>query len=301
VENLARRLRAAEGQAWSALVTIEKGPGRPCFFVHPAGGSVLCYRELARQLGVAFYGLQAAGLDGSVAPQADAAVMANHYVSEVRRVQPHGPYLIGGWSSGGVIAFEMARQLEETGEKVDRLVVLDCPAPLAPHAPDQPVHMLRWFLEDLNVGVPMELLDFDELREHPADDQLRLALERLRLSGWTSDVTELDDLDTIFRVFKATVAATRSYKSEPIEADILLLRARDGVVSEFRDHPYGKRNDWGWRLLTVGTVDAETVEGSHYTVLARPGLDKVVASLAELVDAVAEQDADAVRDDVAAC
>jgi amino acid adenylation domain-containing protein len=301
VENLAQRLRAAEGPAWSALVTIEKGPGRPCFFVHPAGGSVLCYRELARQLGVAFYGLQAAGLDGSVAPQADAAVMANHYVSELRRVQPHGPYLIGGWSSGGVIAFEMARQLEETGEKVDRLVVLDCPAPLAPHAPDQPVHMLRWFLEDLNVGVPMELLDFDELREHPADDQLRLALERLRLSGWTSDVTELDDLDTIFRVFKATVAATRSYKSEPIEADILLLRARDGVVSEFRDHPYGKRNDWGWRLLTVGTVDAETVEGSHYTVLARPGLDKVVASLAELVDAVAEQDAEAVRDDVAAC
>jgi hypothetical protein len=51
----------------------------------------------------------------------------------------------------------------------------------------------------------------------------------------------------------------------------------------------------------VGTVDAETVEGSHYTVLARPGLDKVVASLAELVDAVAEHDVEAVRDDVAAC
>jgi amino acid adenylation domain-containing protein len=290
VENLAERLRRADGPAWSPLVAIEKGEGMPCFFVHPAGGSVLCYRELAGLLGSPFYGFQAAGLDGQAPPQADAVAMADQYVRELQRVQPHGPYLIGGWSSGGVIALEMVRKLEAAGAQVARLVVLDCPAPLQPHAPDLPAHLLRWFLEDLNVGVPMELLDVDVLQDVPAHELLPFALARLKAHGWSSDVTDLDDLDTIFQVFKATVVATRSYKAEPIEADIQLFRARDGVVGEFRDHPYGSRDDWGWRLLTSGSVYCKTVEGSHYTILSQPGLAQVASALVEWTGDATEKD-----------
>ena len=109
VEQLAARVRGEEGP-WSPLVPIQPhGTRTPFFCVHAVGGNVLSYAELARRLGTdqPFYGLQSQGIDGRLPPLESLPEMAALYVQAVRTVQPHGPYRLGGWSMGGVIAYEM--------------------------------------------------------------------------------------------------------------------------------------------------------------------------------------------------
>ena len=129
VEELARLVRqGAEESDWWSLVPIQPMGSRPPFFcVHGAGGNVLIYRDLSECLGSdqPFYGLQAQGLDGSRPVLTTIEDMAALYVKEIRRVQRHGPYLLGGYCMGGTIAFEMAQRLVSEGERVALLALFD--------------------------------------------------------------------------------------------------------------------------------------------------------------------------------
>jgi thioesterase domain-containing protein len=112
----------------------EGGPRTPFFLVAGMFGNVLNLRHLAHLLGAdrPFYGLQARGLYGGEAPHATLEEAAADYLAELRVVQPHGPYLLGGFSGGGITAFEMARRLEAAGEEVALLALLDTPLPVRP-------------------------------------------------------------------------------------------------------------------------------------------------------------------------
>jgi len=106
---------------WRSLVAIQPEGKNPPFFAVPGvGGNVLVFARLARLLGEAqpFYGLQARGLDGREKPFMRVEEMAAHYIEEIRSVQPHGPYLIGGTCTGGLAAYEIAQQLTAQGEQV---------------------------------------------------------------------------------------------------------------------------------------------------------------------------------------
>ncbi len=120
--------RDAAPAGWSPLVAIQPNGSRlPFFCMHGAGGNVLIYRELSKLLGddQPFYGLQAQGLDGSAPPLTKIEDMAALYVKEIRRVQPSGPYLLGGYCLGGTIAYEVAQQLRAQGQDVALLALLD--------------------------------------------------------------------------------------------------------------------------------------------------------------------------------
>jgi phthiocerol/phenolphthiocerol synthesis type-I polyketide synthase E len=113
---------------WSPLVPIQVAGSRPPFFcMHGAGGTVLMYRDLSRHLGddQPFYGLQSQGLDGSCTPLTTVEAMAALYVQEIRGIQPHGPYFLGGYCMGGTVAFEVAQQLRAQGEPVALLALFD--------------------------------------------------------------------------------------------------------------------------------------------------------------------------------
>jgi acyl transferase domain-containing protein/thioesterase domain-containing protein/acyl carrier protein len=112
----------------------EGGPKRPFFLVAGMFGNVLNLRHLAHLLGGErpFFGLQARGLYGDVAPHPTLAEAAADYIAELRQIQPEGPYLLGGFSGGGLTAWEMAQQLEAAGEEVALLVLLDTPLPVRP-------------------------------------------------------------------------------------------------------------------------------------------------------------------------
>ncbi len=112
---------------WTSLVPIQShGSQIPFFCVHGAGGHVLNYYSLARQLGTdqPFYGLQAQGMDGKDAIHTTISEMAAHYIQEIRTIQPQGPYALGGFCMGGTIALEMAQQLTAAGEQVSLLALM---------------------------------------------------------------------------------------------------------------------------------------------------------------------------------
>ncbi|MGH7140626.1 MAG: condensation domain-containing protein, partial [Pirellulales bacterium] len=129
IERLAEVLRSGDQPAVS-LVPIRprrSGARPPLFCAHPAGGTVFCYRELAERLpdNQPLYGLQARGIDGREPPRARLEEMAADYVAEVRKAQPVGPYRLLGWSLGGLIVFEMARQLHALGEQTALVAIID--------------------------------------------------------------------------------------------------------------------------------------------------------------------------------
>lgn len=128
IENLARVLLKQESEsAKSPLIEIQAGGSKkPFFYLHGDfnGGGLYC-RSLARHLGSdqPFYALQPHGLDEQSIPETIEA-MAEYHLKTLRKFQPEGPYLLGGHCNGGLIAFEMARQLEAEGAKVELLVMI---------------------------------------------------------------------------------------------------------------------------------------------------------------------------------
>jgi surfactin family lipopeptide synthetase C len=133
IANLAKVLQPeAEAAPQSSLVAIQpSGERRPFFCVHAIGGQVLGYYHLARRLGPRqpFYGLQAPFLTEIGDESKSIEQMAAEYVEAVRSVQPEGPYQLGGYSFGGFVAFEMARQLRSKGEEVSLLAIMDTWSP----------------------------------------------------------------------------------------------------------------------------------------------------------------------------
>ncbi len=129
VSELTEVLRSkAQPAGWSPLVSVQPTGSRANFFcVHGAGGNVFIYRDLAKLLGPdqPFYGLLSRGLDGKVELQKSVPDMARVYVDAVQRVQPHGPYFLGGYCMGGTVAYEMAQQLSAKGEQVGMVALFD--------------------------------------------------------------------------------------------------------------------------------------------------------------------------------
>ncbi len=131
IEQMVSMLRKSEEElsaSWSPIVPIQSGGSNPpIFFVHGADGNILYYRDLARHLGPdqPVYGLQ--GQNFNMDPSFCTSVenMASKYIKEIIAVQPHGPYLLGGYCLGGSIAYEMAQQLNEEGREVSLLVLLE--------------------------------------------------------------------------------------------------------------------------------------------------------------------------------
>ncbi|QQP99598.1 non-ribosomal peptide synthetase [Lysobacter enzymogenes] len=241
---VARLASLASGQRLSnALVPLHAAAGPALFMVHPAGGSVAAYRDLARELDRASFGLAA-----SEPLPATIAALAQGYVAAVRAAAS-GPYTILGWSSGAVIALEMVAQLEAAGERVAQLVVFDAPAPTdPPPGPVDEATLQDWFRED-TAGADL------------------LAAE----------------LHHVYPVFAQIVNACRSYSPPVVAADVALIRARDGRVSEYAGHPDEAAADWGWSARTRGTVATRIVAGTHHSLFGEQHLAEVVAALRELV------------------
>jgi amino acid adenylation domain-containing protein len=141
VEQLSNIIRQKGGlkpwsKSWSSLVPIQPSGGKRPFFLVPGGGGgkgeIMLYAKLVYLLGQEqpVYGLLARGLDGKQNPHTQVEAMATDYINEIRAFQPNGPYLLGGECIGGLVAFEMAQQLQAQGQIVSLLVLMDtmCPS-----------------------------------------------------------------------------------------------------------------------------------------------------------------------------
>ncbi|HSN89312.1 MAG TPA: thioesterase domain-containing protein, partial [Thermoanaerobaculia bacterium] len=283
VEGMAALLRqdGSAGPASNVIPLQPRGTQPPFFWVHPAGGDVLCYALLARQMGSEqpFYGIQARGFTREEEPVASIEEMAALYIEEVRRLQPEGPYFLGGWSLGGPVAFEMARQLRSLGQTVALLVLLDAsPGGAGAELEAEPTD--ADYLLDIAAYVGNFWgRDPGVSREHLAelgpDEQIAHVAERLAAVDFLPPGTGETQLRRVLAVYRANVEALRRYRPSLYPEGITLLRA-----SERPDLPESPVEEvLGWSEAVEGPIEAHTVPGNHLTLLAEPNVRELAARL----------------------
>jgi thioesterase domain-containing protein len=263
------------------LVPIRSTGSRPPFFcVHPVGGTVLCYHHLARQLSSEqpFYAIQAPGLAPGRPPLPSIERMAARYVELVRGIQPGGPYRLGGWCFGGVVAFEMAQLLKRAGQDVELLALLDTYAPVAGEM-DLDVDSatwVAWFARDMaaNVGRTLDL-DPASIRHLDLDAQMRHTLASLRQADVLPAGIELEHLRQYLDVYIANLTARRDYHPRTYAGQITILRAVEGDFDAAYDPTLG------WQTRSDRPIDIRDVPGDHFSMVMPPH----VAGLAEQLGA----------------
>ena len=280
---LAAVLRGGEPLATRPLVAVRTtGTRAPLFCVHPVGGSVLAYVNLARHLGAdqPFYALQAVGLHGEAEPQTSVEEMAALYVREMKTVQPAGPYHVGGWSMGGVIALEIARQLRASGDEVALLAVFDThPFPAEMEGALDDVELLRRLARDL-AGVPEEPLAELAAALRAAEPERRIDALRAwsDAAGIAIPAPELENMGLRAKVLRAILEAARAYEPRPYDGRVLLVCAEQGVKGEGWEAAALPEL---WRRIVTGALDVRVVPGLHAQMVFEPHAAALAAAWAE--------------------
>ncbi|WP_180686107.1 non-ribosomal peptide synthetase/type I polyketide synthase [Streptomyces gossypiisoli] len=279
IASLAQAVRdAGSGLRRTALVPVRtEGSRPPLFFVHPVGGDVLCYAELASLLGEdqPFYALQVP--DG---PElTTVAELAAHYAEAITAAVPDGPYRLGGWSMGGVVALEIAQQLARTGRHVESLAVVDLmepPGPAGGARVDDAV-LLSWFARDLAglAGHAWEP-EPDSFREAGGLPEALgvLHAEARRRSVLPPDV-DAGTLGAIFERFARNFRALLSHEPRPYAGPVRFFRAREGAPDAAVT---------AWQALFPDDAEVVDLPGDHYTVMQQPQLRRLADELTDWLD-----------------
>jgi amino acid adenylation domain-containing protein len=242
------------------LVPLRSGTGTPMFCIHPSGGTALCYLTLAATLSGTFpmIGIQAIGLDGRTAPLTTVEETAAHYRDLIERECPAGAVHLLGWSYGGVVAYEIARQLRE-GDRRTRVILLDAPAPDPGPEPDR-ADLLMQFASDIAAMTATSLpadLSAAGLASLAPEEQLVQVHAALCRCGALTEETEVDQLGARAEVFVANLRALARYRPDgSYDEPLMLVRAAESPDLS-----------WQWSTCTTaGVVDA-VVPGDHYSLV----------------------------------
>lgn len=305
--------RAASDHHADIVEVTPDGKGAPLFFAAPLGGILpanaaagpidLGQRVTARP----FYVLQPPPLAADALdcvleareldtipewrPPPDAiTALAGDYVQTIRDIQPHGPYFLGGFSSGAVLAFEIAHQLDERGEDVGALVFIDSVAPSAVSengadggslAGSDNAESLAWFITRDVPGAVERKMDYDavvrELRERSPSERWEYALSQLRIHELVFPETGAEDVRRLYMLYRANLWALGSllaqYDREPYPGNITVIvsSVTAGAISDVT---------LGWQAWSTEDVEVRTVSGDHRTIF----LDGTVGDIVELIE-----------------
>lgn len=265
--------------------TGDGGPKTPFFLVAGMFGNVLNLRHLAHLVGTdrRFYGLQARGLYGEQAPHETFEEMAAAYIEELTSVQPRGPYLLGGFSGGGITAYEMARQLEARGEEVALLVMLDTPVPMPPADLSVRDRVLIQRTELRSKG-PAYLAEWAERRAAWELGRLRRRFE----SGSPDSTPEKFHDEAIEQAFRR--ALERYEVAQRKHATLHLFRPALPVAYDLGN---GRRinhersyvfEDNGWSPF-VAAVQVAEVPGDHDSMVLEPNVRVLARQLRAVIQA----------------
>lgn len=249
------------------MTSDQKGRGTPLFICAGMFGNVLNLRHLALLLGQdrPVYGLQARGLYGDLQPHTTFEEMARDYLAEVRTIQPEGPYLLAGYSGGGLVALEMARQLMDADEAVERLVMFDTPLPRQPPLSLTDKALMK--VQDINRYRSSFISKWLRDREKTARE--RDAREAALAGKAAAEGFNNIGIEVAFR------AAAAAYQVSSFSGQVTLFRPSPSPIYYL---PGGRqlqegRNlilpDNGWSGLLPG-LDVVEVPGDHDTMMLEP-------------------------------
>ena len=265
IENLAQLISAGESTD-QLLVPIAESDHPAIFMIHPVGGDVLCYADLARAMQDHFsvYGIRAKGLDGS-APAASLAEMVDSYVEAILQVQTAGPYILLGQSLGGVLGWAVAARLEALGHEVAHLVMLDTFSPQhlkAAHDSDTDI---------LGKALGIGLTAGPEIKN---DGNTEAYLAQLYNYGVQSGVVPhemgLAQFETLYRVSLQNHTVASQYEVENIAAAVHHFTAADNVT--------GGHSGDSWKGVLPGLVTQE-VAGGHESMMQGELAKSLAASI----------------------
>lgn len=239
----------------SLLVAFNPQGQRPPLFCLPGiGGHMTSMRDLARVLGpdAPVYGLEAVGVGGHEAPLGSVEEMAERYLGEVRKVQPHGPYYLCGHSFGGLIAYELAGRLQAAGEEVGLLVLLDTWTP-------RPAQLSATLLSRAlrrQVDTEVQGLARPGAYLRKSAKRIRTAFRLLAQRG--ADPSELDFPSWFRAVRRSNLGAAARYRAGRLDVQALLVRAEQRKLIE----PL-----FAWEDLLQRPFEVATVGGTHVTMV----------------------------------
>jgi thioesterase domain-containing protein len=286
--------------SWSSLVPMQTAGDRPNFFcVHAHWGNVVGYRELTQSMGSdqPFYALQARGLDDHDKPLECIEDMATLYIEEIRSVQPHGPYFIGGWCLGGTIAFEMAQQLTAAGEEVALLAMMQPPHPDYPrYLPESKgtrrllLKLIERFDYEMNIMRQAEkdnaleylwqrVLRVGTIARNTSEKMLNAALQRLGYE-YTSSSTDYKK-DVI--IGEAHLRAFEAYQPRPYHGRTVIYRTSKQPLGIYPDATLG------WDTLVQGERVLYEVSSFHLNMLHMPYVQQMGRHIRHSMDQAARE------------
>ncbi len=270
---------------WSPLVAIQpNGTREPFFGIHGADGAVLFYSKLASLLGEEqpFYGLQAQGLDGGQIRHSSMEAMAALYIKEIRTVQPHGPYFLGGYSFGGVLALEMAQQLRAQGEKIALVAMFDANNYMVP--PRRYTLLERIVLRSR----AMAGMSVAGRTAYIFDRGIRklaviMLVQKDRLDRFVYKIfcKHKQVVATTYRalhVRDANDQAMRDYRPRIYEGRLTLIRAENPNDSFEFD------SELGWGGLATEGLEIHDVPGEHETIFKEPNVQELAAIMRDCIE-----------------
>ena len=272
------RRENSDKQIWSSLVEIKKsGRQRPFFCFHAAGGNVLNYLQIASYLDVdqPMYGIQSLGLDGRTKPIRRLEEMASYYINEIKSIQPHGPYLLGGGSMGGMIAFEVAQQLKRGGDKISLLVMFDTLGPNYKH----------YTLNGEVKGVMNKLkLHWDAITSKGYIEKVHFIGEKItstltsRMKGLICSIYYLLNIPIphnirYWYIEQVNIRALLIYTPQLYDGEITIITGsleENGVFSD------PKR---GWEGVVLDGIKVYSIAGEHEKLVEKTELSQIVSNL----------------------
>ncbi len=265
-----------DGPGARVVKLSQRGDAAKSFFcVHPSGGGIGSYVQLARLLEGQwrFYGVQFPEAKPSGAHSMGS--LATEYVTAIRKVQPHGPYLLGGWSMGGAVAFEMAQQLVASGEQVPFLGLIDATAEATRSSgnPRTPAELLTSFGRGMlaSSGLAMEESDpaFDDLV--PVETRLSRLFQLLRNRGVLAAETDQGHLARRFDIYVENLQTLEAYRPQSY--------AGPAWYFEVSARPHSLAWAPFWQSVVSGRFYAERVPGDHYSIFRQPYVRSLAATL----------------------
>ena len=264
-------------RSWSPLVPICRGRAdrRPLFCVHGAGGNVLNFKVISDRLGQdqPFYGLQAQGVDGRLPPLTRIEDMAAQYVEAVRGVDARGPYRLAGYSAGGTIALEMAQQLQRAGSHVEFLGMIDTLCPPAARKRLSLPHKL-WLMRHWSLQFA---LAWPERRRRHQEMQTAYAAALEQLARGEPLPPELVE----HHLFSNFLAAQGRYEPQPYDGSAALFKATGADMLYL-----AAGETLGWESLIRGGLRVTRIAGSHFTMMAEPGVSDLVEAFRRELEAL---------------
>ncbi len=277
VEKLSQLLKlGAKSITWDSLVPIKpKGNKMPLYMVHGAGLNVLLFNTLAMGLSAdqPVYGLQAKGLNGVDEPLGKIEDIAANYIAEILEQNPKGPYALAGYSFGGIIAFEMARQLEALGKEVKMLAMFDTYAYRSPHF--DPVFVKLYKRSRFFKDKVLYALKFENGVKGIKDRTRSLKRKLIRLY-WDLRYGKEQNQTGFFgysnKIDRMNEQAEKNYQLKPYDIAIEVFRAEERTFY-MDDFEY-----LGWKPYALSGVNIHNIPGEHNTIFKAPN-DKVFADV----------------------